>query len=292
MPNVRKKKSKLKVINLFGAPGTGKSSVRSGLFWLMKSHHFSVEEVTEYAKYLVLSGRSWQLKAEQLYLLAKQSHKQNIVGRTKYEYAVTDSPLLLCQFYAPKKSHAAFEDFVDQVNADYDNYNFFLTRDLSNDFEGRGRVHNRDQAIELEVKMRAMLDKKGVSYIDVPVDFRTPWAILEHLGFKDLVYPTIGEGGFKVLSYLLATDSDGNVWATLDRKLSKEGPNRWAVHLRGERVLSQSQEILRVGRGSEWSPEERLAHSFESPAQAVGLWLDHFNQNSASYRERGICLAT
>ncbi|MDH6303272.1 broad-specificity NMP kinase [Polynucleobacter sphagniphilus] len=37
--------SKLKVINLFGAPGVGKSAACAGLFYLMKKNHFSVEHL-------------------------------------------------------------------------------------------------------------------------------------------------------------------------------------------------------------------------------------------------------
>ena len=67
--------SKLKVINLFGAPGVGKSTIAAGLFYFMKTAGESVEHVTEYAKYLVLTDRVQQLEDEQLYLLAKQHHK-------------------------------------------------------------------------------------------------------------------------------------------------------------------------------------------------------------------------
>lgn len=175
---------RLKVINLFGAPGVGKSAVRSGVFWLMKSHHMSVEEVSEYAKYLVLSGRTWQLKEEQVYLFSKQHHKQLIVQRTGYEYAVTDSPLQLCPFYAPEGYYETFPAFVDEVYERFENINFFLTRDMRGDgtaFEERGRVQDLEQALAVEHKMRAFLAAKNIAYTDVPVDLFTPWRVLEHL---------------------------------------------------------------------------------------------------------------
>ena len=175
--------AKLKVINLFGAPGRGKSSVRSGLFWLMKSCHMSVEEVSEYAKYLVLTGRTWQLNEEQLYLFSKQLHKQNIINRNGYEFAATDSPLQLSAFYAPPGYYNHFEHIVDEAYDRFDNINFFLTRDLDagGSFEDRGRMHDKEGSIRVENEMREFLAKKGISYTDLPVDMLTPWHIMEHV---------------------------------------------------------------------------------------------------------------
>lgn len=174
---------RLKVINLYGPPSVGKSAARSGIFWLMKAHHLSVEEVSEYAKYLVLSGRRWQLKEEQLYLFSKQHHKQLIVQRTGYEYAVTDSPLQLCPFYAPDGYYETFPQFVDEVYSGFDNINFFLTRDMRGDgaFEERGREQSLEEALEVEQRMREFLKAKGIVCIDMPVDLFTPWRVLEHL---------------------------------------------------------------------------------------------------------------
>lgn len=185
--------SKLKVINLFGAPGRGKSAVRSGVFWLMKSFHFSVEEVSEYAKYLVLTERFWQLQEEQLYLFTKQHHKQLITERSKYEYAVTDSPLQLCSFYAPAQYYRHFEPLVDEATDRFENINFFLTRDVVSDcsvFEDRGRYHDREASIRVEQEMRDFLAKKNIQYTDLDIDLLTPWKIVENIAPGQVVWPT------------------------------------------------------------------------------------------------------
>ncbi len=173
--------ARLKVINLYGPPGVGKSSVRSGLFWLMKSLHLSVEEVSEYAKYLVLSGRTWQLRDEQLYLLAKQHHKQLIL-RGQYEYAITDSPLALCGFYAPPGYLPSFQALVRDAHASFDNLNFYLTRDLEGEpAERSGRVHDPQAALHVDREMRDHLAREGIECIELAIDLATPWRILEHL---------------------------------------------------------------------------------------------------------------
>jgi hypothetical protein len=180
----QKSMGKLQVINLFGAPGRGKSSVRSGVFWLMKSHHLSVEEVSEYAKYLVLTERHWQLKEEQLYLFSKQHHKQLIIERAGYEYAVTDSPLQLCAFYAPSGYYSYFDKLVNEMDGHFENINFFLTRDVESEpenFENRGRYHDLRASIEVEKRMLDFLDKKNIRFEMVNVDIFTPWRILEKI---------------------------------------------------------------------------------------------------------------
>lgn len=173
--------ARLKVVNLFGPPGVGKSSVRSGLFWLMKSLQLSVEEVSEYAKYLVLTGRTWQLQDEQLYLLAKQHHKQLIL-RGLYEYAVTDSPLSLCGFYAPPGYLASFQQLVRDAHASFDNVNFYLVRDLrSLPYDAATRAHDLETSVRIDGEMREYLAREGIVFTEIEIDLLTPWRILEKL---------------------------------------------------------------------------------------------------------------
>ena len=43
-------KHKLPIINIFGGPGTGKSTLAAYIFHNLKCRHVEVEVVTEYAK--------------------------------------------------------------------------------------------------------------------------------------------------------------------------------------------------------------------------------------------------
>ena len=164
--------SPLKVINLFGAPGVGKSTIAAGLFYFMKTAGHSVEHVTEYAKYLVLTDRVQQLEDEQLYLLAKQHHKQHIL-RGRYEWAITDSPLLLCAYYAPKNTTPpSFYTLAQEYNATFQNINIFLTRGLEEEntaFEEQGRLHNREQSCRIQKEQMEFLTKMGISYQILPI---------------------------------------------------------------------------------------------------------------------------
>ena len=177
---------KLKVVNLFGAPGVGKSATRSGLFWLMKIHGISVEEVSEYAKYLVLAKRIAQLENDQLYVLAKQHHKMHILNGS-YEFAVTDSPLMLAGYYCEEMARAGHvaspaPDFVSTCLAyanSYDNLNLFLTRDFRRSkFEEQGRIHNMQDSERIDKDQREFLARNGQTWVDIDMDACTPFELL------------------------------------------------------------------------------------------------------------------
>ena len=60
------------VINLWGAPGSGKSTTAAGLFFLMKINKYKVELVTEYAKDLVWNGHE-AMFGNQISIFAEQN---------------------------------------------------------------------------------------------------------------------------------------------------------------------------------------------------------------------------
>lgn len=115
----------MKVINLFGGPGAGKSTTAAGVFALLKCRGLRVELVTEYAKALAWAKRGEEL-TDQFYIYAKQHHRQHVL-REQVDFCVTDSPLLLPLLYN-KREPASFRQYVlDNWNT-YDNYNFFIAR--------------------------------------------------------------------------------------------------------------------------------------------------------------------
>lgn len=128
----------MKVINLLGGPGIGKSTIAADVYSAMKWEHMNVELVTEFAKELAWEERHLTFK-DQSYLFAKQNHKLwRLKG--KVDYVINDSPLLLVLAYQPKDYYDNFEPFVKSVWNSYDNLNILLNR--VEPFHENGRIHS------------------------------------------------------------------------------------------------------------------------------------------------------
>lgn len=149
-----------KVINLFGGPGTGKSTTAAELFALLKHNQQEVELVREFAKDVVWEGRTHLLE-NQLFLLAEQAKRQADL-RDKVDIIVTDSPLLLTWVYCDDPIlHSLARREFDL----YENANVFLTR--VKPYKEAGRVQTEDEAKDLDKKIRSALIRNGVPYIEL-----------------------------------------------------------------------------------------------------------------------------
>jgi len=165
-------------INLFGGPGTGKSTTASGLFNKMKKAGYKVELVTEYAKDLVYSKSFFRLK-DQLYILAKQHHPLFKL-ESQVDFVIIDSPLLLSIVYSQDSDHlpkSLFDQLVMEMFNSYKNINFYLERGES-EFQEFGRVHNLKESIQIDKEILKVLNLPGIPFFAVPVYENSEDAIL------------------------------------------------------------------------------------------------------------------
>ena len=111
------------VINLFGAPGSGKSTLSAGLFYQMKMKKLKVEWSQEWIKDKVFEETPYPFK-DQLYTFAKQNKKiRQMIG--KADYVICDSPLVQGLIYADNEPKI-FKDLVLEYFNSYENVNFFF----------------------------------------------------------------------------------------------------------------------------------------------------------------------
>lgn len=173
--------SKLKVINLFAGPGAGKSTLRAGLFFKLKSLGVSCEEVTEYAKDLTWDKNTSAL-SDQLFILANQNRRlQRLQG--KVEWVISDSPLLLnLNYVVPAYLPKTFRELVFELWDTYDNKNFFINR--SKAYVTAGRNQTEEEAKKLDQDILDMLEAKRFRYDFVPGTIAGPGIIASTLGFK------------------------------------------------------------------------------------------------------------
>jgi adenylate kinase family enzyme len=152
-----------KIINLFGEPSAGKSTTAAHLFALMKHDGRDVELVTEFAKDITYEGHK-NLLEDQLFLLANQ-HRRIARLAGQIEYIITDSPLLLNLLYTDESYFSSYKQLVKEIFYSYNNVNFLLKR--SKPYNPKGRNQTEEEARELSVKLRKLLDENVFQYHDL-----------------------------------------------------------------------------------------------------------------------------
>lgn len=153
------------VINLFGGPGTGKSTTASRLYADMKLDDINCELAREYAKDKVWENNLSTLD-DQLYVFAKQYHRQFILV-DNVNYIISDSPLLLSLFYGKNKTDT-FKRLVLEMFDSFDNTNIFLER--YKPFQQAGRYQNEEESLAIDKSILEILDKCQIHYTKVLAD--------------------------------------------------------------------------------------------------------------------------
>lgn len=166
----------LKVINVFGGPGAGKSTTAAGLFYRMKQKGLNVELVTEYAKDMTWEGR-FNILSDQLYILAKQQRRVSRLSG-KVDWVITDAPFFLGLAYMEPDYLRTFEPLVLEAWEKYDNYCFMLDRKQI-EFQEVGRNQDAEGAKAIDDKLHRLLVSRRIPYTNVVT---SPTAVDEILG--------------------------------------------------------------------------------------------------------------
>ena len=154
------------IVNLFGAPGAGKSTGAAVLFASLKNAGINAALVTEYAK-----DKTWEKNetalAAQDYIFAKQHYRIRCVV-DQVDVVVTDCPLMLSSFYmrGDRKLGRPFRDLVRHVFSCYDNMNFFICR--SKAYISAGRSQTEEQSNQIAIRLMDFLQRNHVSYSIMP----------------------------------------------------------------------------------------------------------------------------
>ena len=151
------------IINLFGGPGTGKSTTMAGVFHKLKLAGVNCEMAPEWAKEKVWAGEQVTLD-NQLYVFGKQYHR---IWRLleKVDIVITDSPLLnSILYYGNQNPH--FPKMVAFEHQSLNNFNVLLQR--VKPFNPSGRLQDEEGAKALDGKIRDILDFLGEDYFTIP----------------------------------------------------------------------------------------------------------------------------
>lgn len=166
------------VVNLWGAPSSGKSTTAAGLFFLLKINKWRVELVTEFAKEMVWEQNESAF-GDQVRIFAEQNRRLLRLHQHEVDVAITDSPLPLPAFYQPDGYLAGFTPLVFEQFHRYNNLNYVLRRVGS--FEAIGRRHNEADSVLLDRKLRDFMDEHRIPSVDVEASPHAPQVIFEDL---------------------------------------------------------------------------------------------------------------
>ncbi len=168
----------MKVINLWGGPGSGKSTTAAALFSLMKLNQVKVELVTEFAKDLTYE-QNYITLSNQLLVSGQQEHRlRRLVGSV--DYAITDSPLPLGILYASGIYTADwFRDCIWGAFETYENINFFIKR--VKPYAEYGRSQSESEADKIAEEMQNFMVYNAISCKVVDGDHNAASAIYRHL---------------------------------------------------------------------------------------------------------------
>ena len=173
------------IINIFGGPGIGKSSIAAGVTYKIKKNHISCDQPYEFPKLLAWDDNHSAIQ-DQLYVLANQ-HRGIVKSYGKVDYIVLDSPILLSLTYRnyykgteyPSSLYGeSFDKMVLDTFNQYDNINIVLDRadGVHNNDE---RYQNLEESKELDGVIENSLIENNIPFHKIKVDDDTVDNIIE-----------------------------------------------------------------------------------------------------------------
>lgn len=151
------------IVNLFGGPGTGKSTGAAYIFSKLKMLGIDAEYVSEFAK-----DKVWEecntVFQNQFYITGKQVHRMKRVFG-KVDVIVTDAPICLGNIYCPADRPLLKQAIMEEFNSYGDaNFNVFLSR--VKPYNPNGRSQSENEAKELDGAIRQMLEENNIPFIN------------------------------------------------------------------------------------------------------------------------------
>lgn len=143
---------KIRRINIYGPPCSGKSTTSSFIFYNLKKKNFKVEFLTEYIKmwtYIPIKPESF----DTFYCFSKQLHKEDIVLRSNEQLiTITDAPLFLSCFYTQYNNDPGYKGMIElakEMEEKYPSFNILKIKETDKIYSKTGRYHSEEESKEI-----------------------------------------------------------------------------------------------------------------------------------------------
>lgn len=156
------------IVNLYGGPGSGKSTGAAYLFSKLKMAGVDAEYVTEFAKDKVWEGSQEAFKC-QFYITGKQAFR---ISRCfgKVDVIVTDSPLMLGSIYANMSGRQALAKACIEEAKRYADNSVDIVLKRVKPYNPNGRNQTEQESKGIDDVVMAMLSANGTGYYEVTGD--------------------------------------------------------------------------------------------------------------------------
>lgn len=154
------------LVNLYGAPGSGKSTGASYIFSKLKMKGINAELITEFAKDKVWEESIKPLQ-NQIYVFGQQYFRTSRLDG-KVDVAITDSPLLLSIIYNQNKEQFGdeFDSLVFKVALSYkDRLDYLIKR--TKPYKTSGRLESEKESDDKFNQIKALLDSSKIEYSQI-----------------------------------------------------------------------------------------------------------------------------
>jgi len=183
LPGTRRSVGDALIVNIFGGPGIGKTTLAARLFAELKSRDVEAACPEEYAKIALWQGRDYLLD-NQLILLGRTWDMISSLSN-KVDVIILDSPILLCSHYAGQREPKHFHQTVLDFHQRQDRINILLQRDHSMAYSTAGRRESSDRAKEIDLQIASLLAEAEENYVSMdPASMSLDpltWAVLASL---------------------------------------------------------------------------------------------------------------
>lgn len=176
-------------INLYGGPGSGKSTTAAWLFSELKKRHFSIELIPEYVKSWAYQNRKIN-QFDQIYFLGKQLQYEYRFLSSGVKNVITDCPVLLSAVYAklyyPKlQLEEEIINIVKKYETEFPSLNIFLMRG-DKKYHQQGRYQTLEEAKEIDYRISLMIgdiysNDKNLFYIPYSGQEKILNTVLDHI---------------------------------------------------------------------------------------------------------------